>query len=62
MPPCDSSVPLPDGVASTRNRPFERLAALSPVCFLQSKKVAVAGGDASIRIIDIVEEKAADLY
>lgn len=27
-----------------------------------SKKVAVAGGDASIRIIDIVEEKAADLY
>ncbi|CAM9191239.1 unnamed protein product [Ectocarpus sp. 6 AP-2014] len=27
-----------------------------------AKKVAVAGGDASIRIIDIVEEKTADVY
>ena len=36
--------------------------AVPPFSMQQAKKVAVAGGDASIRIIDIVEERTVDVY
>lgn len=61
MTPYASICPLPDCVASTRNN-RSNFSPRIPRLLLQSKKVAVAGGDASIRIIDIVEEKAADVY
>lgn len=55
----ESFYPLPDEPATKRNLKPPRCA--SSVLW-QSKKVAVAGGDASIRIIDIVEEKTVDVY
>lgn len=49
-----------------RPLPIHECASLCPFifwcCGVQTKKMAVAGGDASIRIIDIVEERTIDVY